>query len=88
MDRFAEFDKRLKLATRYYSAGLDGANHSKVYIIDEDSFYIGSDNFYASLFAEGLQEFGFLIEDKNETKKFIDDYWSNLWKYSKKHVLT
>jgi phosphatidylserine/phosphatidylglycerophosphate/cardiolipin synthase-like enzyme len=66
---------------------VDAGNHSKVYIIDEDCFYIGSDNFYVSLFEDGLQEFGFLIEDKSETKKFIEEYWSYLWKYSRPHAL-
>ena len=58
-------------------------------IIDEDCFYVGSDNMYPSADKEGLQEFGYLIEDKKETQKFIKEYWDKLWTYSGKpeHVL-
>jgi phosphatidylserine/phosphatidylglycerophosphate/cardiolipin synthase-like enzyme len=72
-----------KIPAKWTQAG----NHSKVYIIDEDCFYVGSDNFYPSLNKEGLQEFGYLIEDKNETKKFKSEYWDKLWQYSKNHPL-
>jgi hypothetical protein len=43
---------------------------------------------YPSKHKEGLQEFGYLIEDKNETQKFIKDYWGNIWKYSAKHAFS
>jgi phosphatidylserine/phosphatidylglycerophosphate/cardiolipin synthase-like enzyme len=93
-----EFNNKLKLATLYYSDNAkqwkvgstwkNAGNHSKIYIIDEDCFYVGSDNFYASMHKEGLQEFGYLVEDKNETRKFIAAYWDNLWKYSGKMALS
>jgi phosphatidylserine/phosphatidylglycerophosphate/cardiolipin synthase-like enzyme len=78
----AELNSKLKLATLYYADNSQSSNHSKVYIIDEDCFYVGSDNMYPSADIEGLQEFGYLIEDKKETQKFISEYWENLWKYS------
>jgi hypothetical protein len=28
---------------------------------------------------EGLQEFGYLIQDKKETQNFIETYWKKLW---------
>ena len=93
----AEFNRKLKLATLYYSNNFnkwqvgrewkDAGNHAKVYIIDDRCFYVGSDNFYVSLTKEGLQEFGYLVEDQQETKKFVADYWDKLWKYSGKHAL-
>jgi phosphatidylserine/phosphatidylglycerophosphate/cardiolipin synthase-like enzyme len=81
----AEFNKKLKLATLYYAdnSQSQSSNHSKVYIIDEDCFYVGSDNMYPSANKEGLQEFGYLIEDQKETKKFKAEYWDKLWEYSK-----
>jgi phosphatidylserine/phosphatidylglycerophosphate/cardiolipin synthase-like enzyme len=82
-----KFNSKLKVATLYYSDNSQAANHSKVYIIDEDCFYVGSDNFYPSGDQLGLQEFGYLIEDKSETKKFIAEYWDKLWQYSRKHQL-
>jgi phosphatidylserine/phosphatidylglycerophosphate/cardiolipin synthase-like enzyme len=90
--RCSEFNKKLKLATLYYAdnqmrwkvgSGWKAAgNHSKLYICDDDAFYVGSDNFYVSLDRGGLQEFGYLVEDQVETGKLISDYWNNLWKYS------
>ena len=84
---YAELNRKLKLATLYNSDNSQSSNHSKVYIIDEDCFYVGSDNMYPSLDLEGLQEFGYLIEDQKETKKFQTDYWDKLWEYSQKHAL-
>jgi phosphatidylserine/phosphatidylglycerophosphate/cardiolipin synthase-like enzyme len=101
--QLAAFNNKLKLATLYYAKDYnqwrvnpgkspekwkDAGNHSKVYIIDEHCFYVGSDNFYVSAHNEGLQEFGYLIEDEAETKKFMNEYWDELWKYSEKHALT
>jgi phosphatidylserine/phosphatidylglycerophosphate/cardiolipin synthase-like enzyme len=83
----APFNSKVKLATLYYSDDSQAANHSKVYIIDEDCFYVGSDNMYVSAHKEGLQEFGYLIEDQKETRKFIAEYWNQLWQYSGKHPL-
>jgi phosphatidylserine/phosphatidylglycerophosphate/cardiolipin synthase-like enzyme len=83
----AVFNKKLKLATLYSSDNSQSSNHSKVYIIDGDCFYVGSDNMYPSQDNKGLQEFGYLIEDKTETQKFIQEYWSKLWEYSQKHPL-
>ena len=79
----AKFNDKLKLATLYNSNDSQSSNHSKVYIIDDDCFYVGSDNMYPSAHKEGLQEFGYLIEDKKETQKFITEYWEKLWQYSK-----
>jgi phosphatidylserine/phosphatidylglycerophosphate/cardiolipin synthase-like enzyme len=69
-------------STKIPSTWRDAGNHSKIYIIDDECFYVGSDNFYVSDHQEGLQEFGYLIEGKKETQKFIEAYWDNLWKYS------
>ncbi|HET8670415.1 MAG TPA: hypothetical protein VFM05_07230, partial [Candidatus Saccharimonadales bacterium] len=82
-----EFTSRLSLASLYSSDTSAAANHAKVYIIDNDCFYVGSDNMYVSAHKEGLQEFGYLIEDQSETEKFISDYWNKLWPYSEKNRL-
>jgi phosphatidylserine/phosphatidylglycerophosphate/cardiolipin synthase-like enzyme len=59
------------------------ANHAKVYIIDDEAFYVGSDNAYAAPYNEqGLQEFGFMISGKEETRRFMDGYWDKFWRYS------
>ncbi len=65
------------------SKAIEPANHAKVYIIDEEAFYVGSDNAYAAPNnEEGLQEFGFLISGKDETRRFIGEYWDKFWHYA------
>ncbi|HBC92166.1 MAG TPA: hypothetical protein DCZ10_04470 [Pelotomaculum sp.] len=53
-------------------------NHAKVYIVDDNAFYVGSDNAYM----HDLQEYGYLIEGDSETRAFLTDYWDKLWLYS------
>lgn len=65
------------------STAIEPGNHAKVYIIDEEAFYVGSDNAYSILLnAHGLQEFGFLISGADETRRFISEYWDKAWTYS------
>jgi phosphatidylserine/phosphatidylglycerophosphate/cardiolipin synthase-like enzyme len=71
--------KNLQISRSYSSANVPVYNHSKIYIVDERCFYIGSDNFYVSMTDPGLQEFGYLIEDHAQTLSFIDNYWKNAW---------
>lgn len=92
-----ELNAKLKVAPLYYSSNLNywlsggskllAANHAKVYIIDETHFYVGSDNCYLSGGAEGLQEYGHLVEDEAATKSFIDSYWNKLWNNSKNYAV-
>jgi phospholipase D-like protein len=63
------------------------ANHAKVWIVDDEIFYVGSDNAYTSAFSvipnpEGFQEFGYIISGAVEVQDFLDNYWNKLWKYS------
>jgi phosphatidylserine/phosphatidylglycerophosphate/cardiolipin synthase-like enzyme len=62
---------------------IEPANHAKVYIIDDEAFYVGSDNAYAAPYNEqGLQEFGFMVSGVKETAEFIEHYWGKFWEYS------
>lgn len=68
---------------RYGDKVHEPGNHAKVYIIDDSSFYVGSDNAYPIFMnPEGLQEFGFMVGGEPETKRFLDDYWNKFWSYS------
>jgi hypothetical protein len=63
------------------------ANHAKVWIVDDEIFYVGSDNAYTSAFKVipnpgGFQEFGYIISGTAEVQDFLDNYWNKLWKYS------
>lgn len=54
------------------------ANHAKFFMIDEQLFYIGSENLYPS----DLIEYGVFIEDSEAVLKVKTDYWEKLWQYS------
>jgi phosphatidylserine/phosphatidylglycerophosphate/cardiolipin synthase-like enzyme len=58
-------------------------NHAKVYIVDDEVFYVGSDNAYPIQHRTfGLQEFGFLVSSSSKLWEPIANYWESLWKYS------
>jgi phosphatidylserine/phosphatidylglycerophosphate/cardiolipin synthase-like enzyme len=61
------------------------ANHAKVWVIDDDHFYVGSDNMYTTGHAAGLAEFGYLISGVVETGTLLEQYWAPLWRYSSTH---
>lgn len=51
------------------------AFHTKHFIVDDIAYYIGSQNFYAC----DLAEWGIVIDDADQTKKVIEEYWNPLW---------
>ena len=61
-----------------YNGGQIG-NHAKVLIVDEEIFYIGSDNAYGA----GLAEFGLVVDDATRSKDFVETYWKTLWTEAK-----
>ena len=50
-------------------------NHAKIVMIDDQIFYIGSDNAYGS----GLAEFGMITDDADIAGEFNEKYWEPLW---------
>jgi phosphatidylserine/phosphatidylglycerophosphate/cardiolipin synthase-like enzyme len=52
--------------------------HAKHFIVDDIATYIGSQNLYIC----DLAEWGVVIDDAEQTKKFMEEYWNPLWKYS------
>jgi phosphatidylserine/phosphatidylglycerophosphate/cardiolipin synthase-like enzyme len=54
------------------------ANHAKLFIVDEQAFYIGSQNLYPA----DLQEFGLIVDDPAITAELLSSYWEPLWAYS------
>ena len=63
--------------------GWEFANHAKFTMIDEQLFYIGSENLYPS----DLIEYGVFIEDVDAVTKIKNDYWNPLWDWSKTTIL-
>eukprot|EP00588_Corethron_pennatum_P008841 CAMPEP_0194274128 /NCGR_PEP_ID=MMETSP0169-20130528/7286_1 /TAXON_ID=218684 /ORGANISM="Corethron pennatum, Strain L29A3" /LENGTH=1429 /DNA_ID=CAMNT_0039017245 /DNA_START=34 /DNA_END=4320 /DNA_ORIENTATION=- len=57
------------------NSGGQVGNHAKILMVDEEIFYIGSDNTYGG----GLAEFGLIIDDATRSKDFADNYWNTLW---------
>lgn len=54
------------------------ANHAKVWIVDDQLFYVGSQNFYPS----DNQEFGYAVHDATAAATLLRDYWNPLWQHS------
>lgn len=60
------------------------ANHSKVIVIDEDAFYVGSQNLYRS----NLAEYGYVIDDQQHTSELLQSLWEPLWKGSSRAAVS
>ena len=65
-----------------WSDGTEYANHAKSFIIDDQAFYIGSQNLYPA----ELAEFGYLVDDQSAAQKLVDNYWNPLWNSSQSTV--
>jgi hypothetical protein len=61
-----------------WADGLTMGNHAKHFIIDNQTYYIGSQNLYIC----DLAEWGVLVDNKAQTKKCMDEYWNPMWKQS------
>jgi phosphatidylserine/phosphatidylglycerophosphate/cardiolipin synthase-like enzyme len=76
--------ERLHLAYLRYGeseswpSGVGLAHHDKTIAVDEQGFYIGSQNLYPA----GLQEFGYIVDDSRATGTYLDVYWSEIWRHS------
>merc|ERR1711920_858185 len=54
--------------------------HAKHFIIDDKAYYIGSQNWYVC----DLAEWGILVDDANQTRKVLHEYWHPMWQNSYK----
>jgi phosphatidylserine/phosphatidylglycerophosphate/cardiolipin synthase-like enzyme len=60
------------------------ANHSKLWMVDDRAFYIGSDNMYPV----NLQEFGYIVDDRTAAAELIEAYWAPLWQWSQRAAVS
>lgn len=60
------------------------ANHSKLWMVDDRVFYIGSDNMYPV----NLQEFGYIVDDRRAAQELLDAYWTPLWQWSQRAAVS
>lgn len=44
-------------------------------MIDDQAFYLGSQNLYVA----NLAEWGILVDDKQTAQQVLDDYWNLVW---------
>lgn len=52
--------------------------HAKHFIVDDIAYYIGSQNLYIA----DLAEWGVVIDNAEQTKKVMNEYWNPLWRAS------
>jgi hypothetical protein len=69
-DAARKLKQNLQISRLHSSADVPAYNHSKICIVDERCFYIGSDNFYVSGTDPGLPESGGLVAD-NRTSALL-----------------
>jgi len=60
------------------------ANHSKFFLVDDNVFYVGSENLYPS----DLIEYGVFISDPGAVQQMREEYWDQLWSYSKRVAIS
>jgi hypothetical protein len=60
------------------------ANHAKFWMVDDRTFYIGSDNLYPV----NLQEFGYILDDGKAAAELLDTYWTPLWQWSQRAAVS
>ncbi len=58
--------------------------HAKFWMVDDRVFYIGSDNMYPV----NLQEFGYIVDDRQAAQELIDAYWAPLWQWSSRAAVS
>ena len=60
------------------------SNHSKFLMVDDQAFYVGSQNLYVS----DLAEFGFIVDSPSAAKTANDTFWAPLWTFSQRTAVT
>jgi phosphatidylserine/phosphatidylglycerophosphate/cardiolipin synthase-like enzyme len=67
-----------------WAGGVPAANHAKLVLIDDQAFYIGSQNQYIA----DLTEFGYIVDDARAAGELYRDYWAPAWQYSSVAAVT
>ncbi len=66
-----------------WAGGKAFRNHAKLVAVDNQAFYIGSENLYPAR----LQELGLIVEDPAAAAQLNSAYIDPLWKYSSRYAL-
>jgi phosphatidylserine/phosphatidylglycerophosphate/cardiolipin synthase-like enzyme len=72
----------LKVSSIKYSAdevtypdGSRPGNHAKLIMVDDQAFYVGSQNLYPNANAE----FGYIVDDARKAEELLKAYWTPMW---------
>jgi phosphatidylserine/phosphatidylglycerophosphate/cardiolipin synthase-like enzyme len=79
-ERIALASPRVNATDETWSDGSAMGLHSKLWIVDDRAFYIGSQNLYIS----NLFEWGLLVDDPTLTAEVLEVQWAPLWLYSQR----
>ena len=60
------------------------ANHAKFWMVDDRTFYIGSDNMYPV----NLQEYGYIVDDRKAAGEILEAWWNSLWQWSQRAAVS
>jgi phosphatidylserine/phosphatidylglycerophosphate/cardiolipin synthase-like enzyme len=77
-----------KMAIAYYRYSDDESypdnatipNHAKTFLVDDQAFYIGSQNLYDA----DLTEHGFIVDHAPTAQSYLTQYWNPLWAASQR----
>ena len=67
-----------------WPGGAATANHAKLWMVDGWAFYIGSDRMYPV----NLQEFGYVVDDRQAAQELVEAYWTPLWRWSSRAAVS
>lgn len=64
--------------------GFRFGNHAKFWMVDDQLFYVGSENLYPS----DLQEYGVILNDAAAAAQLKQEYWDRLWSFSSRAAIS
>jgi len=70
-------DKQLS-GDQWWPSGEPVGTHTKSFIVDDECYYLGSQNLYNCNHAE----WGYIVDNQREAEKYLEEYWNHMWKYS------
>ena len=75
--------EKFHFSTYRDSAGALVSSHVKLVIVDDQAFYVGSQNLYPGDVSDPvitqLADFGVVVDDADTTQSFITAYWNDAW---------
>lgn len=67
-----------------WTSGDTFANHAKFILVDDQTFYIGSQNLYKA----NLAEMGYIVDDAAAARSLRNQYWDLLWQNSARTMVS